>query len=129
EVDVKTPIAAARVYAAGDVIVSIDGKDVFDNRRWDEPLMKEVANVLATPKSPGGVGRHVLGVRTRPNSPIKGVLAKLVIESERGEVKTILTHGTWQTSSAQQRGTWWTPGFDASRWSAATVVARLGDRP
>lgn len=131
EIELKTPISAARVYAAGDIIVSIDGKDVFatDARRWDEPLVKEVVDVLSTPKTPGGVGRHVLGVRTRPNSPVKGVLARLVIESDRGDVHTIVTDGSWQASSGPQRGTWWTPGFDTSRWAAATVVARIGDRP
>jgi putative heme-binding domain-containing protein len=129
ELEIRSPTSAARVYTAGDVIVSIDGKDVIDNGRWDEPVMKDVADVLAESKSPGGIGRHVLGVRTRPNGQVRGVLAKLVIESERGETQTIVTDGTWKASSAQQRGTWWTPGFDDATWANATIVAKIGDRP
>jgi putative heme-binding domain-containing protein len=128
--EIKGPLSAARLYAAGDdITVSLDDKDVLENRRWDAPTMKDVAEALNSPRTPVGVGKHVLGVRAPANRSASGVLVKLVLESTKGDVQTVVTDGTWRASAAQRRGTWWEPGFDDSGWAGAQVVAKLGDKP
>ena len=129
EFEVKGILTRAQLYAAGDeIVVSIGDKDVLDVRRWATPEMRDVTELLLN-VTKGGVGKHTLGLRARANPSKGGVLAKLVLESAGGETQIVVTDGTWRTTGAAQRGEWWRVGYDDSGWTAAKIVAGLGDRP
>src|SRR5690606_24792179 len=85
---------------------------------WQQVVFKEVAHALAP-------GRNVIAVRARNSDGPAGVLLKLDVKSG-GNTQTIVTDAAWKASAAPVDG-WPQVGFDDSGWSAATIVAALGE--
>src|SRR5262245_7659830 len=132
EFEITSGVTAARIYATCDdeMTVFLDGEEVLSGHLWDQPVMKDLSPTLgAEPKR--GVGKPVLAVRAKNANGPAGFLARLVLESGWAEPRAVVTDGSWRATMLNGRAprNWRDAGFDASKWSAATVVAKLGDQP
>ena len=123
----RTPpgrISGAKLYASCDnaMTVWVNGTEVLKHGSWESPAFKDIAEFVTR-------GQNVIVVRGRNAGGAAGLVAKLVIETDRGDGEfEIVTDTDWKVNSAQPEG-FQQLDFDDSDWESATKVADIGDGP
>ncbi len=129
EIVVRSAVAAARLYAAGDdaLTVYIDGQEVLQHGDWSKPAFKDVA-ALFEKQTPGG--RHVIGVEAMnaDAAGAAGMLFRLDFESGWRDAWSIVSDDSWQVADEPAKG-WNSINFKNKTWKQPTIVAQLGGAP
>ncbi len=130
EIALKKPVAFARLSGTCDnhMTVYINGKEVLSSDNWETPATRDVTEFLRGPSAKGEEARNVIAVKAHNDDGPAGLALRLVIESPRREVVTVVTDGSWQVSARADKG-WEQPGYDAAQWPKAAVIAALGAAP
>ncbi|MFO0968594.1 MAG: hypothetical protein U0793_23810 [Gemmataceae bacterium] len=123
EIAIKGRVNAARLAGACDnkMTVYLNGKEVLTSDNWETPVSKDVSDILAGTKDDSAV----LAVEAYNSEGPAGLVLQLVLDGPKKEKTTIVTDGSWLASEKAAKG-WNDKGFDASSWSKAIGLGKIG---
>jgi putative heme-binding domain-containing protein len=117
------PARGAQLVGACDnrMTVYLNGERVAEGKDWQTPTFADVTKQVKR-------GRNILAVEAKNEGGSAGLLLRLVFESNRKPLASVVTDGSWLTSETPVQA-WQAPGYNDSTWSAARVVGTLGGGP
>ena len=112
--------AKARLVASCDnhCRVFVNGERIATSDAWERPVAVDVTSALR-------IGENVIAVHGSNDGGPAGLALRLSFCDGETD-KEIVSDALWSCSDDDPDG-WNTAGFDAAKWKAATVLARLGD--
>lgn len=127
---VRSGIKSAKLFGTCDnqMTVYVNGKEVLASDSWETPVFRDVTQSLKIPGKGKEPIRNVIAVKAHNTEGPAGLVLRLVLEAPKKETIVIGTDSAWRASEKADKG-WNEVGFDDAGWSAATVVAKLGDAP
>jgi hypothetical protein len=124
--DAAVETAPVSVTADDRFTLWVNGTEVASGQSWGEAVTRDVAKQLRP-------GKNVLAVRAE-NAPgpkdanPAGLNLALEVALAGGKRVRVATGANWR-AAASAPGGWNRPGFDASKWASAAVVAANGTGP
>jgi putative heme-binding domain-containing protein len=120
---VNDPVLGARLTGTCDnsMTVYFNGQRVGEGREWETPVSIDLTDQIRR-------GPNVVAVEAKNQGGAAGLLLRLTFEHRRKPVDPVVTDASWRASGTAERA-WEEPGFDDQGWSAARVVASIGDAP
>ena len=118
--DLATIPAKAELLASADnhIQVWVNGELVGGTDEWAQPLATDVAKQLKA-------GRNTIAVLARND----GGIAELALRLSEGKTVLLETTKSWKVTEAKPAKEWTAAAFDDTRWEAATVGGKMGDKP
>ncbi len=113
--------ALVKVTADDEFRLNINGRLATRNKNWRTLTFENVTDHL-------GPGSNLIAVQTRDIGGDRGFLFGMKVTYEDGTVDTLLSDDTW-LSSAKAGAGWERPGYDASSWEQAAIIAEYGAEP
>lgn len=118
-------VSAARLYATCDneMKIFVDGKLVLESKSWETPLFKDLSKEIDL-DSPNK--KHCIAIDCKNEGAVGGLMVRLDFESGWRKAWSLVSDGSWQTSTKPQKG-WKTVGFKPNKsWRKPDVIAPLG---
>lgn len=100
----------------------VNGKELGMGGEWGSPRSYDVLPVL----KPGG--RNVIAVEGRNEGGDAGMALRFRATLKSGKKLHVVSDANWLCSNEAPDG-WQNPGFQASTWSKAVVIAKMGEGP
>ena len=121
--ELRATAKSARIWATCDneMWLSINGKQVAYNNRWDAPVTDDVKYLLKA-------GRNVIGAHAVNQDGPAGFICKLQIETADGKSIVVISDNTWKQSADTPKG-WQLDSFDDSSWKPAFSLGNYGIAP
>ena len=115
EVPAKTLL---QIAADNHCVVWLNGKQLGGSDDWAEAFVAEVGTDLKA-------GVNTIAVLARND----GGIAAMSFRLSAGKTVLAESGANWKTSLAKPAAGWEATGFDDAKWTAATVVKKMGEQP
>jgi putative heme-binding domain-containing protein len=121
--EAPAPFTKAVLTTTGDdrVTAFLNGKQVAENRRWQNAVSVDVTNEIKP-------GANVLALRGRNDNGSAALIAKLEFTLKDGKKHSVVTDASWVAARAEIDG-WQTTAFKADNWEKPIVRGKLGMQP
>lgn len=127
---VKQRVTSAKLYATCDnrMTVYINGREVISSDSWENPVFREVTDLVRWPNKDEAPARNVIAVKGINTDGAAGLVLRLVIEGPKKGMLDIVSDATWRVSAKADQG-WNEVNFKDDAWQTASLVGKLGGAP
>ncbi|WP_234044377.1 family 16 glycoside hydrolase [Haloferula rosea] len=126
----RTEFTAPKDILGAELVVTADnyarvwvnGEDLGDSWDWSVAANHEIRKLLV----PGGM--NVIAVEARNQEGNAGMALRLHVSQPAGKKLFVVSNAQWHAAKEVGEG-WQAVGSTSTKWSPATVVAKMGDEP